>query len=171
MDKEQYFRELYKEKKLVNFIIKEVATQLTHSEFNDFHIKSINLYYRNHEKEYAITVSVISDIRDIAISNTFTGKTISEALSNMLNNVINDLSETVFQTQKLEVTSIIVSDIDWDCDVNIKKTLPKTIEINYPDKYLLEDIDGYADNLLNKLSDEYGYCIRNLNIDVIKKAP
>ena len=32
-------------------------------------------------------------------------------------------------------------------------------------EYLLEDIDGYADELCNYLSDEYEYCIEGFNVE------
>ena len=63
------------------------------------------------------------------------------------------------------ITQIIVTNIKWDA---LKSAgLPKTviIDINEDNKYLLEDIDGYADELCDYLSDEYEYCIENFNVE------
>lgn len=56
------------------------------------------------------------------------------------------------------VSEIIVSNIKWDADksANLPKKVVIKIEINNVD--LLEDINGYADNLSDYLSDTYEYC-------------
>lgn len=56
------------------------------------------------------------------------------------------------------ITKIIVTNIKWDADKSAK--LPKriVININKDNEHLLEDIDGYADNLSDYLTDEYEYC-------------
>lgn len=55
--------------------------------------------------------------------------------------------------------NIIVRKIKWDTDGE-KVTLPKKIVIPITEKteYLLEDINGYAENLSDYLSDTYEYC-------------
>ena len=57
------------------------------------------------------------------------------------------------------VEEIIVSNIKWDTD-GADVDLPKkvVIKITIDNANLLEDIDGYADNLSDYLSDTYGYC-------------
>ena len=64
---------------------------------------------------------------------------------------------------------IIVSDIKWDTDGE-KVELPKEvhIEINKDNEYLLDDIDDYADEVCDYLSDNYGYCIEGFCTDVIE---
>lgn len=58
---------------------------------------------------------------------------------------------------------IIVTNIKWDAPKS--ENLPKKviIDINEENEYLLEDIDGYADNLCGYLSDNYGYYIKGFN--------
>ena len=56
------------------------------------------------------------------------------------------------------MTRIIVTNIKWDAPKG--ENLPKkvVIDIDENNEYLLEDIEYYADNLSDYLSDEYGYC-------------
>lgn len=67
---------------------------------------------------------------------------------------------------------IKITNIDWDIDEDdltyAKENLPSQteIEITSETKYLLEDIDGYADNLTEFLSDKYGYCLNHYNVEV-----
>lgn len=63
------------------------------------------------------------------------------------------------------VKQIIVTNIEWDAPKSAD--LPKTIimSINKENEYLLEDIDGYADNLSNYLSDTYYYCHKGFNVE------
>lgn len=62
------------------------------------------------------------------------------------------------------VKQIIVTNIKWDAPKSAK--LPKriVIDIDEENKYLLEDINGYADELCDYLSDEYEYCIEEFNV-------
>lgn len=55
---------------------------------------------------------------------------------------------------------IIVTNIDWDTD-GVEVDLPKTVEIPITEdiEYLLDDMDGYADEIADYLSDEYEFCI------------
>lgn len=67
---------------------------------------------------------------------------------------------------------IKITNIDWDIDEDdltyAKENLPSQteIEITSETKYLLEDIDGYADNLTEFLSVKYGYCLNHYNVEV-----
>lgn len=67
---------------------------------------------------------------------------------------------------------IKITNIDWDIDEDdltyAKENLPSQteIEITSETKYLLEDIDGYADNLTEFLSDKYGYCLNHYDVEV-----
>ena len=62
---------------------------------------------------------------------------------------------------------IIVTNIKWDAPKSAKLPKRVAIDINEDNEYLLEDIDGYADNLCDYLSDEYEYCIEGFNIERI----
>lgn len=53
---------------------------------------------------------------------------------------------------------IIVTKIKWDAPKEAKLPTKVTIPITKKNQHLLEDIDGYADNLSDYLSDIYGYC-------------
>ena len=63
------------------------------------------------------------------------------------------------------IKQIIVTNIKWDAPKSAN--LPKRVVINIDEdnKYLLEDIDGYADELCDYLSDEYEYCIEGFNVE------
>ena len=63
------------------------------------------------------------------------------------------------------IKQIVVTNIKWDAPKS--SGLPKkvVIDINQDNEYLLEDIDGYADELCNYLSDEYEYCIEGFIVE------
>lgn len=68
---------------------------------------------------------------------------------------------------------IIVSNIDWDWDGKndgepCPEHLPTELVIDDPELVpkLLEDIDGYAENLAEYLSDTYEYCVCGFMTDV-----
>lgn len=56
------------------------------------------------------------------------------------------------------VKQIIVTAIKWDAPKSANLPKRVVIDINEDNKYLLEDIDGYADELSDYLSDTYEYC-------------
>lgn len=56
------------------------------------------------------------------------------------------------------IKQIIVTNIKWDAPKSANLPKRVVIDINEDNKYLLEDIDGYADNLSDYLSDTYEYC-------------
>lgn len=62
---------------------------------------------------------------------------------------------------------IIVTSIKWDApkSVNLPKRI--VIDVNEDNKYLLEDIEYYADNLSDYLSDTYGYCHNGFKVKCI----
>lgn len=60
---------------------------------------------------------------------------------------------------------IIVNNIKWDAPKSAGLPKKIVIDINESNEYLLEDIDGYADNLCDYLSDEYGYCIEGFKAE------
>lgn len=68
-----------------------------------------------------------------------------------------------------DIKKIHVTNIDWDTDDADPSELglpdEVTIDITDDNVCLLEEIDGYADNLLDYLSDTYGYCIKGFNAD------
>lgn len=68
-----------------------------------------------------------------------------------------------------DVKKIHVTNISWDTDGADpdKLGLPKEVDIDITDDNieLLDDIDGYADNLLDYLSDTYSYCIYGFNAE------
>lgn len=57
-----------------------------------------------------------------------------------------------------KITKIIVTDIEWDAPEDAPLPEEVVIEVTPENAYLLEDIDGYADNLSDYLSDTYEYC-------------
>lgn len=66
----------------------------------------------------------------------------------------------------MEKKKIIVTDIDWDAPKSVH--LPKKISIDITDdnRYLLEDIEGYADELSDYISDTYGFCHNGFSVKV-----
>lgn len=63
------------------------------------------------------------------------------------------------------IKQIIVTNIKWDAPKSAGLPKKVVININEDNKYLLEDVDGYADELCDYLSDEYEYCIEGFNTE------
>ena len=63
------------------------------------------------------------------------------------------------------VKQIVVTNIKWDAPKSVKLPKRVVIEINKDNEYLRGDIDGYADELCDYLSDEYEYCIEGFNVE------
>ena len=63
------------------------------------------------------------------------------------------------------VKQIVVTKIKWDAPKSANLPKRVVIDIDEDNKYLLEDIDGYADTLCDYLSDEYEYCIEGFNVE------
>lgn len=63
------------------------------------------------------------------------------------------------------VKRITVTDIKWDAPKSAD--LPDRIDIILSEEteYLLDDIEGYADNLCDFLSDIYEYCMAGFNVE------
>lgn len=64
-----------------------------------------------------------------------------------------------------KVKQIIVTNIGWDAPKSAGLPKKVVIDINEDNKYLLENIDGYADELCDYLSDKYEYCIEGFNVE------
>lgn len=64
-----------------------------------------------------------------------------------------------------KVKQIVVTNIKWDAPKSVGLPQKVIIDINEDNKYLLEDIDGYADELCDYLSDKYEYCIEEFNVE------
>lgn len=62
------------------------------------------------------------------------------------------------------IKQIIVTNIKWDAPKSANLPKRVVIDINEENKYLLEDIDGYADELSDYLSDTYEYCHEGFNV-------
>lgn len=62
------------------------------------------------------------------------------------------------------IKQIIVTNIKWDAPKSANLPKRVVIDINEDNKYLLEDIDGYADELSDYLSDTYEYCHEGFNV-------
>lgn len=62
------------------------------------------------------------------------------------------------------VKQIIVTNIKWDAPKSANLPKKVIIDINKDNEYLLEDIDGYADELSDYLSDTYEYCHEGFNV-------
>ena len=63
------------------------------------------------------------------------------------------------------VKQIIITNIKWDAPKSVGLPKKVIIDINVENEYLLEDADGYADELCNYLSDKYEYCIKGFNVE------
>jgi hypothetical protein len=63
------------------------------------------------------------------------------------------------------IKTIIVTNIKWDAPKSVKLPKKVVIDVNEDNEYLLEDIEGYADELCDYLSDEYEYCIEGFNVE------
>ena len=69
---------------------------------------------------------------------------------------------------------LVISEIKWDLsdeEVNfVGEDLPDTmsIEIDQENEYLLEDLDGYSDEICEYLSNTFGYCVKGFATDVIE---
>ena len=68
---------------------------------------------------------------------------------------------------------LVITDIKWDLeDEDLTKedienlNLPENIRLENPDEELLEDVDGYADNICDWLSDEYGFFVKGFHTDI-----
>ena len=70
-----------------------------------------------------------------------------------------------------ETKRIVVYNIDWD-EGDEWEWLPTELSINITDdtKYLLEDIEGYAENLTDYLSSCYGYCVNNYCVKCLREG-
>ena len=63
--------------------------------------------------------------------------------------------------------TIVITEIQWDIDDDIdpsEEGLPESVIIDNPTQEMLEDINGYANNIADYLSDTYGYCVFNFTI-------
>lgn len=60
---------------------------------------------------------------------------------------------------------IIVTSIEWDAPKSARLPKKVIIDVDEHNAHLLEDIDGYADELCDYLSDEYGYCIKGFCVE------
>lgn len=69
----------------------------------------------------------------------------------------------------MKIKTIVVTNIKWDAPESVD--LPNTIlvKVNKKIEYLLEDIDNYADELCDYLSDIYEYCIKGFNVEVVEE--
>lgn len=64
-----------------------------------------------------------------------------------------------------DIKRIVATNIKWDTPKSAGLPKRVVIDINKDNEYLLEDIEGYADELCDYLSDEYGYCIEGFNVE------
>lgn len=63
---------------------------------------------------------------------------------------------------------IRVYDISWDTDGMEVDDLPEEVIIDEPTEEMIEDIDGYADEVADYLSDEYGWCVGNFCTELME---
>lgn len=64
-----------------------------------------------------------------------------------------------------KVKRIMVTNIKWDAPKSAGLPKKVVIDINEDNEYLLDDIDGCADELCGYLSDKYEYCIEGFNVE------
>ena len=76
-----------------------------------------------------------------------------------LEEVINILEENEIES----VEQIIVTGIKWDAPKSAGLPKRVVIDVTLDNVELLEDFNGYADNLSDYLSDTYGYCHEGFN--------
>ncbi len=62
---------------------------------------------------------------------------------------------------------IIVTCIKWDAPKSANLPKQIVIDVNEDNEYLLEDIEYYADNLSDYLSDTYEYCHNGFKVKCI----
>jgi len=55
----------------------------------------------------------------------------------------------------------VVSRIDWDTDGKVVESLPQNTTINME----VDERDNLDDEVVNKLSDEYGYCVNSFAVE------
>ena len=63
--------------------------------------------------------------------------------------------------------TIVITEIQWDIDDDIdpsEEGLPESVIIDNPTQEMLEDINGYANNIADYLSNTYGCCVFNFTI-------
>ena len=79
------------------------------------------------------------------------------------------IEDAIFELEdinKESISKIIVSKIKWDeAPANLPKKI--TIEVDMENFELLEDIEGYAENLCNYLSNKYEYCIESFDVKLV----
>ena len=63
-------------------------------------------------------------------------------------------------------TKIIVTDIKWDAPTSANLPTKVVIDLTDGNKHLLEDINGYAENISDYLSDTFEYCHTGFNVTV-----
>jgi len=63
------------------------------------------------------------------------------------------------------VKQIVVANIKWDAPKSANLPKRVVIDIDEDNEYLLENIDGYADELCDYLSDKYEYCIEGFKAE------
>ena len=63
------------------------------------------------------------------------------------------------------IKKVIATNIKWDAPKSVKLPKKVVIDINEENEYLLEDIDDYADELCDYLSNKYEYCIKGFNVE------
>lgn len=83
-----------------------------------------------------------------------------EAESKRLEEIISILEENELECVK----QIIVTGIKWDAPKSADLPKRVVIDITLNNANLLEDINGYADELCDYLSDEYEYCIEGFKV-------
>ena len=70
----------------------------------------------------------------------------------------------ILEESELEsVKQIIITGIKWDAPKSTELPKKVIIDITLDNAKLLEDINGYADNLSDYLSDTYEYCHEGFN--------
>ena len=69
------------------------------------------------------------------------------------------------------IKQIIVTNILWDAPATAKLPEEVTVDVTPDTQRLLEDIFGYADNLTDYLSNEYGYCIKGFTVHLVPVEP
>lgn len=69
--------------------------------------------------------------------------------------------------EKIRVFNII-----WDVDNEVEKDdLPESVIIENPSQEMLEDLNGYSDQIADYLSDEYGFCVQGFLTEKVEEPP
>ena len=108
---------------------------------------------------------VSQTLAELGIDSSVIKTDSQQAIIEEIYDVVKDELKKKIELEWKKAKQIIVTNIKWDAPKSADLPKKNVININKDNEYLLEDINGYADELCNYLSDEYEYCIKGFNIE------